>query len=211
MDPGEALAITGPSGSGKSTLLYLIGALDTPSAGTVTLAGQDPFQLNESQQAQFRNRQIGFIFQDHHLLPQCTVLENVIIPTLVGVQDNAEIRARELLTRVGLAERIGHRPSQLSGGERQSIAIARAMHFLARVIILDEPTNNLGVEETYGVLNFIKEVKARGRSILLVTHNIHHVMAVCDRAVVMRRGKVIAEHGIANTTLEQIEADIMGV
>ena len=123
MDPGEALAITGPSGSGKSTLLYLIGALDTPSAGTVTLAGQDPFQLNESQQAQFRNRQIGFIFQDHHLLPQCTVLENVIIPTLVGVQDNAEIRARELLTRVGLAERIGHRPSQLSGGERQRVAV----------------------------------------------------------------------------------------
>ena len=145
MQRGEALAITGPSGSGKSTLLYILGALDTPSAGTVALEGQDPFKLNEAQQAQFRNRQIGFIFQDHHLLPQCTVLENVLIPTLPGAGANAETeaRAKELLARVGLAERIAHRPAQLSGGERQRVAVCRALINRPALLLADEPTGNL--------------------------------------------------------------------
>jgi lipoprotein-releasing system ATP-binding protein len=173
MDPGEALAITGPSGSGKSTLLYLIGALDTPSAGTVTLAGQDPFQLNESQQAQFRNRQIGFIFQDHHLLPQCTVLENVIIPTLVGVQDNAEIRARELLTRVGLAERIGHRPSQLSGGERQRVAVCRALINRPTLLLADEPTGNLDRSTAAVIGSLLLDLNREQKTLLIcVTHSL---------------------------------------
>src|SRR5205823_2595434 len=123
---GEALAVMGPSGSGKSTLLHILGTLDQPTTGTVLLDGQTPFVLAESALADFRNRHIGFVFQDHYLLPQCTVLENVLIPTLVGHEDKAAVkeRARQLLDRVGLKERLEHRPAELSGGERQRVAVA---------------------------------------------------------------------------------------
>src|SRR5207249_4788323 len=126
---GEALAVMGPSGSGKSTLLHILGTLDRPTTGSVQLDGADPFALSERELADFRNRHIGFIFQDHHLLPQCTVLENVLIPTLVSKQDRngAEKWARQLLDRVGLSQRLDHRPAELSGGERQRVAVARAL------------------------------------------------------------------------------------
>jgi lipoprotein-releasing system ATP-binding protein len=133
LEPGEALAVMGPSGSGKSTLLHILGTLDRPTSGTIRLAGQDPFALPEKQLADFRNRHIGFVFQDHHLLPQCSVLENVLIPTLVSKDDKAEGWARELIGRVGLAERLDHRPAELSGGERQRVAIA---HTLMRRLLL---------------------------------------------------------------------------
>src|SRR5262245_6773188 len=116
----------GPSGSGKSSLLYILGALEPPSSGTVTLDGRDPFQLNANALAAFRNESIGFVFQDHCLLPQCTVLENVLIPTLVAPSNDAASRARMLIEQVGLADRMEHRPAELSGGERQRVAIARA-------------------------------------------------------------------------------------
>src|SRR3954469_9254376 len=123
--PGDAAAVMGPSGSGKSSLLYILGALETPTSGTVTLDGRDPFQLPPAALAAFRNEQIGFVFQDHCLLPQCTVLENVLVPTLVSPKaGKAADRARELIAQVGLAERIDHRPGELSGGERQRVAIA---------------------------------------------------------------------------------------
>ena len=125
---GDAVSIMGPSGSGKSTLLYMIGALEPPSSGTVTLDGQNPFQLKEKELAKFRNKQIGFIFQDHCLLPQCSVIENVLTPTLVSESDRSEERAHTLLGLVGLADRLDHRPAQLSGGEKQRVALARADH-----------------------------------------------------------------------------------
>ncbi|HET6425045.1 MAG TPA: ATP-binding cassette domain-containing protein, partial [Planctomycetaceae bacterium] len=129
LERGSALAIVGPSGAGKSTLLYVLGALDTPTEGTVTLLSENPHAMNPTQQAAFRNRHVGFVFQDHHLLPQCTVLENVLIPTLAGEGATAEMeqRARKLLGRVGLSARLDHLPAKLSGGERQRVAVCRAL------------------------------------------------------------------------------------
>ncbi len=142
---GNALAVMGPSGSGKSTLLHILGTLDRPTAGSVRLDGQDPFALSERALADFRNRHIGFIFQDHHLLPQCSVLENVLIPTLVSNGSPTEYRAfaRQLLERVGLAARLDHRPAELSGGERQRVAVARSLVLKPALLLADEPTGNL--------------------------------------------------------------------
>src|SRR5437588_8590958 len=129
VEKGEALAVMGPSGSGKSTLLHILGTLDPPTSGSVLLDGKDPFVLSEPELADFRNRSIGFVFQDHHLLPQCSVLENVLVPTLVSATPprETEAYARQLLERVGLAGRLDHRPAELSGGERQRVAVARAL------------------------------------------------------------------------------------
>ncbi len=129
LDRGAAVSIMGPSGSGKSTLLYILGALDPPTSGSVTLDGRNPFELSEKDLAAFRNKEVGFIFQDHCLLPQCSVLENVLIPTLVAPAKNGsyEERARKLLADVGLAGRLDHRPAELSGGEKQRVALARAL------------------------------------------------------------------------------------
>ena len=152
---------------------YAISAA-VPSAGTVELEGQNPFQLNEAQQAQFRNRQIGFIFQDHHLLPQCTVLENVLIPTLPGAGANAETetRARELLARVGLAERIAHRPAQLSGGERQRVAVCRALINRPALLLADEPTGNLDRTTAEAVGSLLLDLNREQNTLLIcVTHS----------------------------------------
>src|SRR5687768_41145 len=145
---GQAAAIMGPSGSGKSTLLYILGALDPPSSGTVTLEGTDPYTLNERDQAAFRNQHIGFVFQDHSLLPQCSVLENVLTPTLVApaadrTTGRDEAHARDLLQQVGLGDRLEHRPGELSGGEKQRAAIARALIRDPLLLLCDEPTGNL--------------------------------------------------------------------
>lgn len=174
MQRGDALAITGPSGSGKSTLLYIIGALDTPSAGRVSLNNQEPFSLNEQQQAQFRNQQIGFVFQDHHLLPQCTVLENVLIPTLAGrgADAAAENRARELLTRVGLKHRLSHLPAQLSGGERQRVAVCRALINSPALLLADEPTGNLDRATAESVGTLLLDLNREQNTLLIcVTHS----------------------------------------
>src|SRR5580700_3783731 len=146
LDRGDALAIMGPSGSGKSTLLHILGTLDTPTSGTITLENTNPFTLPERELAAFRNRRIGFVFQDHHLLPQCSVLENVLIPTLVNRDTqptDTENYARQLLERVGLGGRIDHRPAELSGGERQRVAVARALVLKPILLLADEPTGNL--------------------------------------------------------------------
>ncbi len=170
----EAVAITGPSGSGKSTLLHLLGALDTPTSGTIEIDGVSAFDLEEKDLARFRNRTVGFIFQEHHLLPQYTVLENVLLPTLAfpPAPETAEATALELLERVGLSHRIGHRPTQLSGGERQRAAVARALIQSPKVVLCDEPTGNLDRANANAVAKLLFELhRDAGNVLIVVTHN----------------------------------------
>jgi lipoprotein-releasing system ATP-binding protein len=170
--PGEAVAVMGPSGSGKSTLLNILGTLDTPSSGTVTLDGQNPFTLAEPALAAFRNKQVGFVFQDHSLLPQCTVLENVLAPTLVARDGDHLERAEELLNRVGLSHRLTHRPSELSGGEKQRVAIARALVRRPRLLLCDEPTGNLDHRAAESVAALLLDLHRQQQTILVVvTHS----------------------------------------
>jgi lipoprotein-releasing system ATP-binding protein len=177
LQPGEAAAITGPSGSGKSSLLYILGALEPPTSGTVTLAGRNPFQLPPAALADFRNAEIGFVFQDHCLLPQCSVLENVLVPTLVargnGGGAGAELAlARALVEQVGLADRIEHRPGELSGGEKQRVAIARALIRKPRLLLCDEPTGNLDQASAAAVASLLLDLHRRQQNILIVvTHS----------------------------------------
>jgi lipoprotein-releasing system ATP-binding protein len=173
LQSGDAAAIMGPSGSGKSTLLYMLGALEPPSEGSVTLDGRNPFQLEAGSLASFRNEQIGFVFQDHCLLPQCTVLENVLIPTLVAKTGNDdERRARALIEQVGLSDRIDHFPAALSGGERQRAAIARALIRQPRMLLCDEPTGNLDRTSADNVASVLIDLHGRQQTILvIVTHS----------------------------------------
>jgi lipoprotein-releasing system ATP-binding protein len=171
---GESVAVMGPSGSGKSTLLYILGALETPSGGSVRLDGQDPFRLKGRELAAFRNKEIGFIFQDHCLLPQCSVIENVLTPTLVASAngDDKEQRARSLLEQVGLAERIEHRPAELSGGEKQRVALARALIMQPLLLLCDEPTGNLDHKSAEVVASLLLELHRQQETILIVvTHS----------------------------------------
>jgi len=174
LERGQALAIMGPSGSGKSTLLHILGTLDRPSSGAVRLEGKNPFELPEAELAAFRNERVGFVFQDHHLLPQCNVLENVLIPTLVrrSNRSGSEQRARELLERVGLAGRLLHRPSELSGGERQRVAVARALINEPLLLLADEPTGNLDRRTAQTVGTLLLELASQENAILIaVTHS----------------------------------------
>jgi lipoprotein-releasing system ATP-binding protein len=172
--PGEAAAITGPSGSGKSSLLYMLGALEPPSSGEITLGGQNPFTLPARGLADFRNGQIGFVFQDHCLLPQCTVLENVLLPTLVA-SDNGQDEgrhARTLLEQVGLSPRLDHRPGELSGGEKQRVAIARALIRRPRLVLCDEPTGNLDQVSATAVASLLLDLhKSQQNILIVVTHS----------------------------------------
>jgi lipoprotein-releasing system ATP-binding protein len=173
MSPSDAAAIMGPSGSGKSSLLYVLGGLEPPSSGTVTLDGRNPFQLKATDLAAFRNKEIGFVFQDHCLLPQCTVLENVLIPTLVAPGNGDQDRARQLIAQVGLADRIDHRPAELSGGERQRVAIARALVRGPRLLLCDEPTGNLDRAAADNVASVLLDLHALKKTILIVvTHSV---------------------------------------
>ena len=173
LERGTAAAIMGPSGAGKSTLLYMLGGLERPSAGTVTLDGRNPYELSEKELAAFRNQAIGFIFQDHCLLPQCSVLENVLVPTLVDKQhDGCEERARKLLELVGLRDRMEHRPSQLSGGEKQRVALARALIRRPKLLLCDEPTGNLDEASADVVASLLLELHLQQETILIVlTHS----------------------------------------
>jgi lipoprotein-releasing system ATP-binding protein len=170
---GDAAAVMGPSGSGKSTLLYVVGALEPPTSGSVTLDGQNPFELDEPRLAAFRNQKIGFVFQDHCLLPQCSVLENVLTPTLVanGGEDYVA-RAQKLLSQVGLSERLDHRPAELSGGEKQRVAIARALVREPLLLLCDEPTGNLDRHSAENVASLLLDLHKQQQTILIVvTHS----------------------------------------
>lgn len=182
---GESVAVVGPSGSGKSTLLHLIGGLDRPSAGKVLLEGRDLGQLSEVQLAFVRNRLLGFVFQFHYLLPQCTVLENVLVPTLAGVgpespgsnnptrrEESPEERAIRLLKRLGLGERLDHRPGELSGGERQRVAVARALINQPRLLLADEPTGALDQASARELGRLLAELNREERvTLIVVTHS----------------------------------------
>jgi len=170
---GDAVSIVGPSGSGKSTLLYILGALEPPTSGSVSLEGRNPFELDERSLAAFRNKKIGFIFQDHCLLPQCTVIENVLTPTLVAeANGDYTARARTLLDQVGLTDRLDHRPAELSGGEKQRVALARALIMEPLLLLCDEPTGNLDHASGSVVASLLLELQARQQTILfVVTHN----------------------------------------
>jgi lipoprotein-releasing system ATP-binding protein len=173
LNRGNAAAIMGPSGAGKSTLLYMLGGLEQPTSGTVTLDGRNPYQLAEKEQAAFRNQSIGFIFQDHCLLPQCSVLENVLVPTLIAA-DKAGYpdRARELLRQVGLGDRLEHRPAELSGGEKQRVALARALIRKPLLLLCDEPTGNLDQASADVVASLLLELHDLQETILVVvTHS----------------------------------------
>ncbi len=173
---GTSVAITGPSGSGKSTLLHILGTLESPSGGAVRINDTDPFALSEPELARYRNTMMGFVFQDHHLLPQYTVLENVLVPTLAfpqprGAADTTE-RARELLEQVGLTARLSHRPGELSGGERQRVAIARALINRPGILLCDEPTGNLDAGTAESVVDLLFALHRAAQNILIVvTHN----------------------------------------
>lgn len=171
---GEALAVTGPSGSGKSTLLYLVGTLEPPTSGEIEILGTKPFALRGAALAKFRNANIGLVFQEHYLLPQCSVLENVLIPALAGrgADAAAESRAKTLLERVGLSARLAHRPAELSGGERQRVAICRALINQPPVLLADEPTGNLDRTTAQTVGTLILELAREQNAVLIaVTHS----------------------------------------
>ncbi len=191
---GESLAVMGPSGSGKSTLLHILGTLDRPTAGTVALDGTDPFALPEAELAAFRNRRIGFVFQDHHLLPQCSVLENVLIPTLVSLDTDpaaTEGYARQLLQRVGLADRLEHRPAELSGGERQRVAVARALVLKPALLLADEPTGNLDRKTAQAVGELLLDLHRQENTVLVVVTHSPDLAKLFPRRAEMADGTLV--------------------
>jgi lipoprotein-releasing system ATP-binding protein len=185
LDRGEAMAITGPSGCGKSTLLYVLGALEPPSDGEVTIDGTNPYALAERQQASFRGATVGFVFQDHLLLPQLSALDNVMAPTLVAGKGRTAAqyveRARALLEGVGLADRMAHLPGELSGGERQRVAVARAMIRNPAVLLCDEPTGNLDRAAADGVADVLFRLHAEKKTMLVVVTHSATLAARFDR------------------------------
>jgi len=174
LEDGESASIIGSSGCGKSTFLYILGGLEAPSSGRVRLAGQNPYELGDKDIAVFRNKKIGFVFQDHHLLPQCSVLENVLIPTLVSPGDNTvEKRASDLLQQVGLSDRAHHRPHELSGGEKQRAALARALVLQPKLLLCDEPTGNLDTESSETVVSLLFDLQeCQNNMLIVVTHDL---------------------------------------
>jgi lipoprotein-releasing system ATP-binding protein len=192
LDAGRNAAIIGPSGSGKSTLLSIIGSLEKPTAGRVVLDGQDPAGLEEPALAEFRNRRIGFVFQDHYLLPQCSVLENVLVPTVAGGKTTAEAmdRARLLVDRVGLTDRLEHHPAELSGGERQRVAIARALINRPSLLLADEPTGNLDRTSAERIGQLLLELQQQEQMMLIVVTHSERLAALMARQFELDEGKL---------------------
>ncbi|MEL7341250.1 MAG: ABC transporter ATP-binding protein [Bacteroidota bacterium] len=191
---GEVVALVGSSGAGKSTLLQIVGTLDTADSGTVEFEGGDILGLGEKQQAAFRNEQLGFVFQFHHLLPEFTALENVCMPALIGGKSVSDVegRAKELLTRLGLQDRMEHKPSELSGGEQQRVSVARALINEPRLILADEPTGNLDTQNSDELYQLIFDLaKTTGIGFLIATHNLA-LAERSDRVIRIQDGLIVA-------------------
>ena len=189
---GESLAVTGPSGTGKSTLLHILGTLDRPTRGSVRLLGADPFVLDEKAQAKFRRERIGFIFQDHQLMPQLNVLENTLLPALANGTPTAQqaSRARELLERVGLADRLGHLPSELSGGEQARVAVARSLLLGPTLILADEPTGNLDPQNAGKIGQLLLELQQVEQTLLIVVTHSMELAATMQRQLPLAKAVV---------------------
>jgi lipoprotein-releasing system ATP-binding protein len=197
VEAGEAVAIIGQSGVGKSTLLHMLGSLDRPSRGKVLFDGVDLFALSEREQAAIRNRQIGFVFQFHHLLPDFTALENVMMPSLIGGRSNAEAesRAQRVLEQVGLRDRLSHKPGEMSGGEQQRVALARAIVLSPRAVLADEPTGNLDPATSAEVFQLLLDMRRQqGMTIIVVTHN-HEFAKLTDRSLRLQDGRLHSVEG----------------
>jgi lipoprotein-releasing system ATP-binding protein len=191
---GELIAIMGASGAGKSTLLQILGTLDRPTKGTVSFEGQDLFQLTEQQQAEFRNKRVGFVFQFHHLLPEFTALENACLPAMIQKRDLADVvgEATKLLGEVGLAERIHHKPGELSGGEQQRVSVARALMQQPDLVLADEPTGNLDTHTGDALFALLRQLnRSRGTTFVIVTHN-DKLSSQADRIVSMQDGMIVS-------------------
>ena len=191
---GELIAIIGASGAGKSTLLQILGTLDRPSKGTVSFEGQNLFQLTEQQQAEFRNRRVGFVFQFHHLLPEFTALENACLPAMIQKRDMTAVigEATKLLGEVGLGDRLHHKPGELSGGEQQRVSVARALIQQPDLVLADEPTGNLDSHTGDALFTLLRQLnRSRGTTFVIVTHN-DKLSAQADRIISMQDGMIIS-------------------
>ncbi|MEK6643542.1 MAG: ABC transporter ATP-binding protein [Planctomycetota bacterium] len=192
LEPGHNAAIVGPSGSGKSTLLNILGTLETPDAGSVSIGGDDPFALSETDLSDFRNRRIGFVFQEHHLLPQCSALENVLIPTLANSSGpDLEGRARDLLKRAGLSHRLDHLPGELSGGERQRVAVARALIHRPSLLLADEPTGNLDRTSATDIADLLLGLHREENACLIVVTHSADLARRLERRYEINEGRLI--------------------
>jgi len=189
---GEMIALMGPSGVGKSTLLHILGALDKPTSGNVLYEGKDVFELKDDTLAAFRSRTIGFVFQFHHLLPEFNALENTIMPALIAGTDKKEAsgKARQILSDVGLSERLLHKPGELSGGEQQRVAVARALMLNPKVVLADEPTGNLDTQTGEELFRLLMDLNGRGITFIIVTHN-ETLASKCGRILKIRDGMII--------------------
>ena len=191
---GELIAIMGASGAGKSTLLQILGTLDRPTKGTVSFDGQNLFQLTEQQQAEFRNKRVGFVFQFHHLLPEFTALENACLPAMIQKREMADVvgEATKLLGEVGLADRLHHKPGELSGGEQQRVSVARALMQQPDLVLADEPTGNLDSHTGDALFALMRQLnRSRGTTFVIVTHN-DKLSAQADRIISMQDGTIIS-------------------
>ena len=198
----EYVALIGPSGSGKSTLMNLLGCLDTPSEGRYVLNGRDTYDMDDTELARVRNREIGFIFQSFHLLPRLSVLQNVMQPLVYRGMPRAERQARatRALARVGLADRMGHRPNQLSGGQRQRVAVARALVGEPSILLADEPTGNLDSKTSAEIMALFDELHAQGQTVVVVTHE-PDIAAHCKRTIRVSDGRIVEDTSVEDTAI----------